>query len=258
MGTIGSWIWRLSVLNTIKMTLSDYKMTKFKMPVGADSAATLHIATSSLRYIPEISFKNSHPRLTTGSWFFGTQVHLLPRTAGFLNKAIFPFLQHLSLSIGLLGHNSATKPECSNRFLANQPRSVLSLPLLATPCLKGQECLGRPMGNPIAYILSVPRGRFGGTHPSSCQKHLFMRFFLPFPAWHKQPTFTLLGRGKHCVSLLVKAGSLPFCPFGHLCHLDQKGHCWHHLGWEMAQWSLHTSLFQRGNCLFVYRLAIWS
>ena len=37
-----------------------------------------------------------------GSWFFGKWVHLLPRIAGFLNKAIFPFTQYLSLSIGIL------------------------------------------------------------------------------------------------------------------------------------------------------------
>ena len=39
--------------------------------------------------------------LAPGSWFFGTWVHLLPRIAGFLNKASF-LLPNTSFSIGFL------------------------------------------------------------------------------------------------------------------------------------------------------------
>ena len=77
-------------------------MTNFKKSVR-DGCPVLR---SSLP--PPICPWNSHlkffPWLARGNWFFGTLVHLLPRTASFLSKAIFPCTQHLSLSIGFLSN----------------------------------------------------------------------------------------------------------------------------------------------------------
>ena len=47
------------------------------------------------------------------SWFFGTWVHLLPRTVGFCNKAIFPFHQTNTTQYWLLKW-LAVKPEFGN------------------------------------------------------------------------------------------------------------------------------------------------
>lgn len=43
------------------------------------------------------------------SWLFGTWVHLLPRIAGFLNKAVFSSAQHLSISIGFFNDEKPNK-----------------------------------------------------------------------------------------------------------------------------------------------------
>ena len=77
-------------------------MTNFKMTVRAD-CAVLHVGPPSPAYTPwKLPLKSSCPQWATGSWFFGTRVHLLPSIASFLNKTVFPFTQHLFLSIGFL------------------------------------------------------------------------------------------------------------------------------------------------------------
>ena len=59
-------------------------------------------------------FKNSCPWSAKRSWFFGALILCLPRTAAFLNKAIFNFTTNFSLSIGFL-NNEQLKPEFNNK-----------------------------------------------------------------------------------------------------------------------------------------------
>ena len=48
------------------------------------------------------------PWSAKGNLFFEIWIHPLPRVASFLNKAIFPFTQQLSLSIGFLSDEQLT------------------------------------------------------------------------------------------------------------------------------------------------------
>ena len=69
-------------------------------PVSRRSMTWPYTRQPSPQQVPLPLFPIKSPSKTwgVGSLFFGTWVHLLPRTAGFLDKAIFPFTQHLSLS----------------------------------------------------------------------------------------------------------------------------------------------------------------
>ena len=76
---------------------------------------------------PLFPIKSPSKTWGVGSWFFGTWVHLLPRTAYFLNKAIFPFTQHLSLSgLDSLGASSQTWIWWQNALLPSTDPATLA------------------------------------------------------------------------------------------------------------------------------------
>ena len=93
------------MINCISNNKGDTDQIYFKMIVGA-SCATLQVTCPLLSPV--------HSWLAR-SWFFGALVLYLPRTAGFLNKAVFNFTEHLSLSVGFLS-SEQLKLEFSNKI----------------------------------------------------------------------------------------------------------------------------------------------
>ena len=98
MGTNWPWSWRLAVFKTIKMTPIWPLHDQFQ----DDCQGRLCYSAYSSFPLPitpwNSPLKTLAPRSAAESLFFGIWVHLLPTMTGFLNKAIFPFTQHLSLS----------------------------------------------------------------------------------------------------------------------------------------------------------------
>ena len=94
------------MINCNSNNKGDTDQTYFKMIVRA-SCATLQV---NCPLLPPV-----HSWLARRSWFFGTLVLCLPRMAGFLNKAVFNFTEHLSLSVGFLS-SEQLKLEFSNKI----------------------------------------------------------------------------------------------------------------------------------------------
>ena len=98
MGTNWPWSWRLAVFKTIKMTLIRPLHDQFQDDCQGRLCCSAY-SSFPLPITPWNSpLKTLAPRSAAGSLFFGIWVHLLPNMTGFLNNAIFPFTQHLSLS----------------------------------------------------------------------------------------------------------------------------------------------------------------
>ena len=100
------------------------------------SARSPHPARAPLK----LPFKSSCPWSARGSWSFGTWVHLLPRTAGFLNTTTFPFTQGI-LSTGLLSQeqlNPSSVTRClwrNNHSVAARAPHGVPAPSLSPSCL---------------------------------------------------------------------------------------------------------------------------
>ena len=102
-------------------------MADFKMIVGPD--CVLHIAPSSF---PSIIAEQN-----LGSWelVLRDMSPPSPRIAGFVSKAIFPFTQYLSLSIGFLSNNqqnlsSVTKGRCNLTYTNSYQEGWEGTPLV--------------------------------------------------------------------------------------------------------------------------------
>ena len=107
--------------------------------------------------------KSLAPWSTGGNWFFGTWVHLLPRTAGFLNKAIFPFTQHLSLSMGFLSDEKlnlslVTWPLYTPTVTGKCPAGAQTQPQLGLTCLVILASLVGVQGSHHDCSLCCPSG----------------------------------------------------------------------------------------------------